>query len=212
MKNVLILLLAVVSFNFIQAQRFEGGILGGLTASQVDGDTYSGFHQVGIHFGGFTRTQFNPRWAGQMELKYSARGASRAVFTEEEISNYNLKLRYVSIPVVVQFFLTDNVFFDGGISPAYLVNRVWHDSSGKLEEDEIKEKGDFRKFDLDGILGINYVLNKNVSLSIRYAYSIIPIRKRLTGNAWYGLLARMIGYTEGDYNNFLTFGVYYNFK
>ena len=194
------------------AQRFEGGVVGGLTASQVDGDSYSGFNKLGIHFGAFTKTQFNPRWGAQMELKYSGRGAFQGSLKPNEPKIYQLSLRYIEIPVIAQFYLTEEIFFDGGVSFGYLMGRKMYDNGGLVPDEEIKRTGEFDRFDLNGIIGINYTLNENITLNIQYAYSAIPIREReTTGNYYYGHLARIIGYTEGDYNNFLTFGAYYKF-
>lgn len=192
------------------AQRFEGGALGGITASQVDGDSYSGFNKLGLHFGAFTKTYFNPRWAAQMEIKYSARGAFKGSFKPAEPKLYQLSLHYASIPLVGQFYLTDDICFEAGVSFAYLMGRSIYDNGGKVPDAQIKAVGDFKNYDFDGIIGANYMLNENLTVGIRYAYSVIPIRKRTTGYYYYGFIAKILGYTEGDYNNFLTVGVYYN--
>ncbi len=203
---VLIFFVVVTS----NAQRFEGGVLGGITASQVDGDSYSGFNKLGLHFGVFTKTQLNPHWGAQFELKYSGRGAFEGSFMPDQPRIYQLSLHYISLPLVAQFYFTDDIYFESGIAYGYLLGRRMYDNGGRVPDEQIKLVGDFKKSDLDGIIGVNYSLQENITIGIRYAYSIIPIRKRNTGYYYYGFIARMIGYTKGDYNNFLTVGVYYN--
>ena len=76
MKRSLIIILIVLPA-VLSAQRFNGGVLIGLSASQVDGDTYAGFDKVGLQGGVFVNTKFNNAWGAQMELKYNAKGARK---------------------------------------------------------------------------------------------------------------------------------------
>jgi hypothetical protein len=50
----LIAFLIVVS-SIAKAQSFDGGLLAGAVTSQIDGDGYSGFHQIGWTGGFFGR-------------------------------------------------------------------------------------------------------------------------------------------------------------
>jgi len=56
-------------------QNFEGGVLLGLTASQIDGDNYRGYNKVGLQGGGWVRRMFTYTVGGQMELRYVQKGA-----------------------------------------------------------------------------------------------------------------------------------------
>ena len=69
---LVVLLLTIVSLRGF-SQRFEGGVLVGLNASQVDGDNYSGYHKPGIVLGGYVQTNLSrtvtPEWNSNSHKK-----------------------------------------------------------------------------------------------------------------------------------------------
>ena len=65
--------------------------------------------------------------------------------------------------------------------------------------------------DLSWLLGFNYKITDNFIVNIRYSYSLFSIRDYENIDANYGIIAQIFGYTNGDYNNFLTMGIYYQF-
>ena len=71
---LIILLLTITSLTGF-AQRFEGGALIGLNASQVDGDNYSGYHKPGVALGGFVQTNLSRTIYAGMELKLMQKGS-----------------------------------------------------------------------------------------------------------------------------------------
>ena len=50
------------------------GVFGGITASQVDGDSYSGFNKLGFNAGGFINQHIDLNIYWQAELKYVSKG------------------------------------------------------------------------------------------------------------------------------------------
>lgn len=76
-KYIFIFLGIIFSPLLLQSQNFKGGLIGGLTASQVDGDSYAGFDKLGIHGGVFVNTGFSELWGFQLEIKYAGRGARK---------------------------------------------------------------------------------------------------------------------------------------
>ena len=207
MKNSLIIIILFLP-QVIFAQRFNGGILLGVTASQVDGDSYSGFDKVGLQGGVFVNT-FLSRNAGlQMEIKYVGRGARKKT-SETDTEIYKLTLHYIDIPVFFQYEVQKRIILEAGIITGYLFAASGEDNGGKLDKDYLV---DFKKFDLDWSLGLRYRFNENVSAGIRYSYSLFSIRDYVNSDANYGVIANLFGYTTGDYNNYLSFGIYYQFN
>ena len=82
------------------SQRFEGGVIGGLNASQVDGDNYSGYHKPGIAFGGFVQTNLSRSVYAAMELKFMQKGSRNidSLATDGQIK-YIMRLNYIDLPV-----------------------------------------------------------------------------------------------------------------
>ena len=205
-KSLIIIILFLPQVIF--AQRFNGGILLGVTASQVDGDSYSGFDKVGLQGGVFVNT-FLSRNAGlQMEIKYVGRGARKKT-SETDTEIYKLTLHYIDIPVFFQYEVQKRIILEAGIITGHLFAASGEDNGGKLDKDYLV---DFKKFDLDWSLGLRYRFNENVSAGIRYSYSLFSIRDYVNSDANYGVIANLFGYTTGDYNNYLSFGIFYQFN
>ncbi|NJO88978.1 MAG: hypothetical protein HC831_08485 [Chloroflexia bacterium] len=50
------LLLVLQNYSF--AQRFDGGVIGGLSTSQIDGDTQKDYKKLGFYSGVYVETEF----------------------------------------------------------------------------------------------------------------------------------------------------------
>ncbi|MFW6224689.1 MAG: porin family protein [Bacteroidota bacterium] len=186
----------------LSAQRFDGGVAGGLTASQIDGDTYFGFHKLGIMLGVYTKTQFSLNFGAQFEINYKQKGAAENG-TPQNPGIYQLTLHYVEVPLTLNFYFTEDIIFDAGLTAGYLMGAKFIDDDGLVNRDYGLNKGD-----INWVLGGNYRINSQFSFSVRYAYSILAIRERNTG-FYRGLIPELFNIEDGDYNNFLTFAVYY---
>ena len=204
-KLIIIALLALPAV--VSAQRFNGGALLGICASQVDGDTYAGFDKLGLQGGVFVNTKFTDAWGAQMEIKYNGKGARKRT-ARDDIETYSLTLHYIDLPLMINFTIQDKFIIDAGLVPGYLFAKNGEENGYKFTDEEISG---FKKFDLSWLLGLNYRITDNIIASIRYSYSLFSIRDYENTDANYGIIAQILGYTNGDYNNFLTMGIYYQF-
>jgi opacity protein-like surface antigen len=207
MRKLLIVIILILP-QIIFAQRFNGGVLAGLTASQVDGDSHAGFDKVGLQGGVFVNTYLSTNTSVQMEIKYNGRGARKKT-SEADPEIYKLTLHYIDLPVLFQFEIKKKIILEAGIITGYLFGAGGEDSGGKLDSDYLVE---FKKFDFDWTLGARYRINENIAAGIRYSYSLFSIRDYVNSNANYGIIANIFGYTTGDYNNYLSFCIYYQFS
>ena len=206
MKKLIIIALFIIPA-VLSAQRFNGGVLAGICASQVDGDTYAGFDKVGLQGGVFVNTKFTKAWGAQMEIKYNAKGARKKT-SKEDPEKYSLTLHYIDLPLMINYTVQDRFIIDAGFVPGYLFAKHGEQGEFKIPDEDISA---FKKVDLSWLLGLNYKITDNFIASIRYSYSIFSIRDYENVDANYGIIARIFGYTNGDYNNFLTRGIYYQF-
>jgi opacity protein-like surface antigen len=206
MKKLVVIALFIIPV-IISAQRFNGGVLFGICASQVDGDTYAGFDKVGLQGGVFVNTKFTKAWGAQMEIKYNGKGARKKT-SESDPETYSLTLHYIDLPLMVNFTIQDKFIIDAGFVPGYLFAKNGEEDGIKFSDEEIRA---FKKVDLSWLLGLNYKITDNFIVNIRYSYSLFSIRDYENVNANYGIIAQIFGYTNGDYNNFLTMGIYYQF-
>lgn len=196
------------NFNNLSAQRFSGGLLFGMTACQVDGDTYAGFNKIGIQGGMFVNTILYNNIGFQFELKYAGKGAQKVTSTDN-ILTYKMSLHYIDLPVMITYTIEEHIVIDLGLVSGYLFARHG-EKDGYVYQDEDFEE--FRKIDFAWLAGVNYKITKNFIINARYSYSLRPIRNVEVADTSYGLIGRTLGYTSGLYNNFLTFGIYYQFN
>ena len=90
------------------AQSFNSGLIAGATFSQVDGDNYAGYHQLGFTAGAYVNLPLDDYFSAQMELKYSLLGAHSSdkccatiwVFSESEAGLW-ISLPWKRVPALI---------------------------------------------------------------------------------------------------------------
>ena len=185
---VLGLTLTVTKYAF--AQSFNGGLIAGATAAQVDGDAYAGFHHFGWTTGAFINLPLKNHFSFQMELKYTLLGAHSDILEEIEYhyNHFYLHLHYAEIPLMLQY---DLGFFTLGGRPLDFITLELGTSLDFLMKS--KESADYEPayesprwnfFSMTGNAGVLLNLNKCWGFGVRFMYSITPIR--FTGNpGWF---------------------------
>ena len=200
MKRIcfLLILLGMTSL-FSYAQRFEGGILGGLNASQVDGDTFSGYRKPGVLAGGYVLTNLTRSVFAGMELKFSQKGSRNvdSLATDGQIK-YIMRLNYVDLPVYLGIRTSEKTSVLFGLSSCYLINGTEYNDYGKFVAEDQKP---FNQYDLEGFLGFRFQFTKRLFVDLRGTYSITPIRGKPGNNLYY--------WRSNQFNNFLSTTVLY---
>jgi len=189
---IFFLLFPSISFS----QFFEGGAVAGLSASQIDGDTYYGFNKLGLLAGGWVKHMFTYTVGGQLEVRYIMKGAYESENVDDAFY-YKVVLHYADIPVLINYHYRERVLFELGLSPEFLVYNREEDQYGTTPEDAPP----FHRLTMSAIGGIGYIFWERFMVNVRYNYSVIPIRDHPSGQTY--LL------NKGQYNNVLTFSVYY---
>jgi hypothetical protein len=195
-------LILVMTSSSLHAQRFNAGlVLGGVT-SQVDGDTYDGYHKWGYLGGAFVSLQISPHSSFQMELEYIQKGSRRVDTTTSGGTQYLLRLHYIEVPFLYQFTFKKRFYFEAG--PAADV------TIGSLElRDGIEETGavPLRPVTFTGIFGFGAYLTNHLRINLRSNYSLNSIRSKNN----YGGYRRML-FEIGQYNNVLSLSLLWDFK
>ena len=188
----------------VKAQLFEGGMMGGITGSQVDGDNYGGYHKLNLAAGVYVRLHTATHRAIQMEIKYEGKGAAAYNFFDPNRVTpndmYRLALQYVEIPLLWMYDFHPRFSFHLGLQPAYLFKGTVRDQYGDVFN--VFDYADFRKFEMAGLTGLSYRLNPRIEGWVRFSYSITPIMQYEGGVAtrpWFRNL----------YNNGIGLCVYY---
>lgn len=197
-QQLFFLLLILFSFS-VNAQRFEGGILGGLSASQVEGDFTKGYHKPGVLVGGYVQTDLSRTAFAGMEIKYAQKGSRRNPDKKsEDQSKYIMRLGYIDVPVYIGVRTSETISFLAGLSAGFLMHSAEYDNFGKFPEEDEKP---FNDFDFQAFLGVRFEMTERLTLDLRFAYSFLPTRD-LVGeptNYWF----------DDQYNNMLSTALYY---
>lgn len=215
----MILLILALSPSLV-AQRFKGAVMGGMNISQVDGDEVYGYKRVGGHFGVAAILPMK-KWDITLETVFNQKGAYQkpqyeywvmdstlltvdsALYTGE----YNLRLNYVEVPLMVHY--TDRERYTAGLGFSYgrlvSVSEVEHGGSIPPYSDTIA----FNKNDFSVLVDLQIRIWKQLKFNVRFSYSIIPIRERTYHDILYEYNDP---WTRKQYNNTLTFRLVYVFN
>lgn len=200
MKNKLFyVFFLMLTSSFVFAQRFDGGLLAGLNASQVEGDIYRGYHKPGFVGGFYVETDIAPAVFMAMEIKYSQKGSRKKV-TEKDPDKYIMRLGYVDIPVYAAFRTNDKGAVVAGLSTGFLINSKEFDNYGEFPKED---QNAFNTIDLQPFLGFQFDFLDNLKADLRIAFSVLPIRGRQgeDGTNYY--------WQNNQFNNVITLAAYY---
>jgi hypothetical protein len=182
----IVLIMASGSSGF--AQKFEGGILAGLSASQVAGDNYSGYNKAGVFVGSYVALVLSDRLNLRLELEYIQKGSRKNPVPDKGDYDSYLMLR---------FHFGRKLVAEAGPAVSFLLH-----SSEKFNQEDVYYHP-FAKQNLSMIAGISYPVTSRISAGLRTNNSLFSIRKdTFTGNVW-----RFWGY--GQFNDALVFTLGY---
>ena len=195
MKILLPILICFFSIN-IHAQNFGGGLILGLSTSQVSGDHLGGFNKAGLLVGGYIDLQLSKTLKGQMEMTFIQKGSNNPNMNKNTYSD--ISLSYVEIPLLLKYQQSSTIEIEGGIETAFLISASDNDIYGQISANSIKE---FNTTDISIFIGMDYYINPKLILNSRISNSIIPIRTHASG-ATFQL-------NKGQYNSVLSFALHY---
>ena len=196
MKNKLLLCLFTFFTFFSFSQNFKGGVIAGVSTSQVSGDALGGFHKAGLYLGVFTELPLSPISNIKMEMNYIQKGSNNPKMFENNMPD--ISTSYIEVPISVNYFQTEITFFEVGIQTAFLLNFSDNDEYGPIPNDQSIA---FNKVDLGAFIGMSHHLSDNILLNSRISNSILPVRPHASG-AIYQL-------NRGQYNAVLSFTLHY---
>lgn len=190
---LIIIFIAGLSFQSANSQGFEGKLIFGFNASQVDGDQTFGYNLVRPVVGLAGAMGLSKKTELQLEIFYSPKGAGAA----RNQPYINSRLHYIDIPLLINFKLTKKWVPQIGLSTNYLVYAE-ADFSG-WEYHEITRY--LRRYDFCIVGGLEFRPDINWGFNIRYGYSAVP----------YNIPDPGFLYNSGWFNNYITLSIRYSF-
>jgi opacity protein-like surface antigen len=192
-------------------QSFRPVILIGLPASQIDGDTYSGYKKLGYYFGIGINRQLSRIIDAEFDIVFVQKGV-RANWaldsaTRNSLNNHFslIRLNYVEIPLAIRFHYK-KFRWEGGSYFSYLIKNPPYDES----EIGMIIDPNFKNTDIGFLIGMGYKWKPNLLVNLRFEYSYIPIRDYYpnTQGIFHGQFPRNL-FNTGLYNNTVTFSLNY---
>lgn len=193
----------------LSAQRFTGGLVAGLNASQVDGDLLAGFDKLGLTGGLRANMEFESPFSFTMEFLYSERGSQGDIFNPTYDPNIEINLKYAEIPFYVSlgdWWQEEGEYYKmsahAGLSYGRLISASTFDYYHSAEENYDKLVPYFSENDLSWLVGATWRWSPRWGVTFRYTRGIIPLLDPEKHNLQ---AERMLSY-------FLTFRFEYQFK
>ncbi len=203
MKNkifLLSILLFIATSGF--SQSFKGGLIGGLSASQISGDQLTGYNKAGIYAGGFVKLNLKEKYGFQIELAYIEKGSQKnARPNKGDPKSYKLSLQYVEIPFILQYYFRPKLTFEGGLFYSVFINSKEEDEYGLMTLPANHPK--FKKGEFGGQIGLAYKITDKWDVNLRSSASIFKVREHKGGGTYY--------LNRGQYNSVLMFSFRYQF-
>ena len=178
------------------AQNFGGGLILGISTTQVSGDNLGGFNKAGLLAGGFIDLQLSNTLKIQMEMTFIQKGSNNAKMNENSYSD--ISLSYVEIPLLLKYQQSRTIAIEGGIETAFLISAFDNDIYGQISSNSTRE---FNTTDIGVFIGLDYFINTRLILNSRISNSILPIRAHASGST--------SQLNKGQYNSVLSFSVRY---
>lgn len=193
MKSFFLSILLFLGIIFhTSAQRFTAGFVGGMAATQVDGDSHAGYNKLGPIGGVWVGSRISSSFYWRMELRYIQKGSYAKDKQEGSTSFYRMRLNYFEIPLFLGYRLRNGFNPIVGLSGGYLIKAREMTEMGDLAPEDIQK---FKKFEFAGLVGLEYNWSERWAFYLVYTYSFLPVRP-YNSNITYR-------WNRGQYNNVL---------
>ncbi len=176
MKHIISIISIILILNLkTEAQKdFSGGLLFGISASQIDGDAQYHYKKPGLIAGAYVSRAFSKHAGLKIETYYIGKGA---VLNEDypdgtTIQVFNTSLHYVEIPFLFNLQIHPKIEIALGIAPSYL----FADKLSSYKQVIDKDLYSLKTFDIQPIGETDFYLTDNIMTSLRLSYSAINIR------------------------------------
>jgi hypothetical protein len=192
-KCILIITITLLSFSVSsQSTEIKLGIKGGINLSKYTPEMYFGNTRLtdykvkpGVYIGGFTNIKLSEKIYLQPELLYFNQGTRTIIedFTlingqDSNVTTGDIESivseSTISLPINLQYLVSEKFYFEGGIQFGYIVNRK--EETIKSPFPQIMATGsnsNYDKFDFGLNIGLGIHLKENIRINTRTFLGII---------------------------------------
>lgn len=181
MKTKFFFLLAALMVSAAGMAQFHLGVKGGANITKVDGKSFKDEFRYGYHLGGFAEIRMGNKFVLQPEVlfnQYATRLDSnyKNVYQDVFNGNSNIKLNYLSIPILVNYKLIGS-FLSLQAGPQF---GVLIDQSRTVLQNGADA---FKKGDFSMLAGLNFKVGP-MRINGRYAIGLNNISDITNDNEW----------------------------
>ena len=213
-KNIIILtIICLLLINNSQAQCIKGAIIGGVNATQVDGDEIYGFHKWGFNVGASAIFPFgkSKHWSLGIETILSQKGSYQYNTNSPDtllLPYYNLRLNYVEVPVLLMYEDKQTITFGAGFAWGRLVSVTEIEHGIQVPTTTLFKP--YNRNDFSVLLDLRFRLVEGLKFNFRYQYSMTSIRHRIYDI--YDSSGVLHKWERDQYNSMLTVRLIYIFN
>jgi hypothetical protein len=170
-KIVLLTLTAIVLIQLnARAQKFNYGIVAGVNMVQLAPigndhphlfDRPRASFNINAHIG----YKYNKNWGLTVEPGFMTKGGSI------QNDDSKLKLNYLQIPILADYYLNDRISISFGPELAYLLSAQIKIDGNAIDAQKVYDQ----KFELSGVIGLNFELESNIDMGVRYSHGLMHI-------------------------------------
>lgn len=209
MKRILLIIsIAILTQTLEAQQKTTLGITGGVNFSNITSENYvESNRKIGFYLGLLTEIPLTNKFSIQSELLYATYGADVAVRVpgpgpmEVEYS-----LDYIQVPVLGKIYIYRNLSIEIGPAFNFLVREKGYrpgapdivDENGNFIRNQTDIDPDGSRFELSGLVGVSYKLNKKWVVSARFTKGLSNAFDSPSG-------------LDGEKNDAFQFGMGFNF-
>ena len=173
-KYILYGILFLFLGSFASAQTKGIGIRFGYNFANLSGDIQENETLTAFHVGAFTDFKLNERLFLQPELMFSVQGSGFSYGEEDSVSDTDLKLSYLNIPVLLSYHYNENLSFTAGPQIGVLMGAK---DAGKDIINNVES------YDMAFSLGLAYKVYKDIRISARYNQGFVKVTSE-EGRDW----------------------------
>lgn len=193
--------LLCLNYTQIHGQNFRGGLIVGVAATQVDGDTYGGYNKAGPIAGIWVERSTLSDWFYRVGFRYIQKGSYAKNRSIDNPDLYRMRLNYFDLPLCAGYRFVNGINAVLGLSVGYLSKATEENSLGPFPQEEVST---FKKFEFAAIAGLEYNYSTNWRFGLNFSYSILPVRPYRDNISY-----RM---NKGQYNRILEFVAIYRIQ
>jgi hypothetical protein len=182
MKTLKALIIIGFSLSFglkLQAQDIKYGLQSGLVVSNarvadkidIRKDYRVFYPMYSLNINGFIEYKVSKTWGIAAEPGFITKGGIVRFGINHYMSVIDMKLHYLQLPVVANFYCTNKFFVSIGPEFAYMINSQENIPATATGFNDFKENA----FEISGLIGLHYSISKKVDIGFRYNHGLTKI-------------------------------------